>query len=588
MVEFGRKLIAEMEAEYPDLEMHLGGMAVVTHAFTESAVKDITTMIPLMYLVIIITLAIFLRSIGSVVGSVFVIAFASIAGVGSAGWFGYALNTVNVTAPTIILTIAVCDSVHLLSVYLRGLSQQLPPIEAMREAFRLNLQPIVLTSVTTAVGFLTLNFSISPPFVELGNMTAAGVMWAMVLTFTLLPCITMLLVRKRKVQKQQEVILSRFSNFVVTNRKKVFSASVLSAMILASFIPLNTINDDPIAYFKPGVPFRDASDFMIENLPGVQDVNFSINCGQPGCVNEVKFLKALDAFDNWLSAYPGVEHVSSYAAVVKRLNRSMNRDEDDFFRVPDSNELAAQYNLMYEMSLPYGLDLNNQLNIDKSATMVAVLIKQTTSSEFIQVEEDARNWLRENHPQLESPGASVSVMFAQMGIKNVVAMLIGGVIAVIGVTLTLLIALRSFRYALISMIPNSVPALMAFGVWGLLVGQVNLAVAAVFSITLGILVDDTVHFISKYRRGREVKGLSPEESVHYAFANVGSALVITTLVLVAGFAMLTLSDFNLNAMAGALTSITIAIALVFDFLILPPLLLMFDPGVKRNKHQQQH
>lgn len=155
-------------------------------------------------------------------------------------------------------------------------------------------------------------------------------------------------------------------------------------------------------------------------------------------------------------------------------------------------------------------------------------------------------------------------------------MLWGGVFAIIGVTLTILIALRSFRYALISMLPNAVPAFMAFGLWGVLVGQVNMAVAAVFSITLGILVDDTVHFISKYRRGRLVKGLSPEESIHYAFANVGSALVVTTVVLAVGFSVLATSNFNLNAMAGSLTAITIVIALIFDFLILPPILIMFD------------
>ena len=126
------------------------------------------------------------------------------------------------------------------------------------------------------------------------------------------------------------------------------------------------------------------------------------------------------------------------------------------------------------------------------------------------------------------------------------------------------------------MIPNAIPAFMAFGLWGLLIGQVNMAVAAVFSISLGILVDDTVHFISKYRRARQIKGLSPEAAIHYAFENVGSALIVTTVVLAFGFGVLATSDFNLNAMSGSLTAITIIIALIFDFLILPPILMLFD------------
>jgi len=117
---------------------------------------------------------------------------------------------------------------------------------------------------------------------------------------------------------------------------------------------------------------------------------------------------------------------------------------------------------------------------------------------------------------------------------------------------------------------------MAFGVWGLVNGQVNMAVAMVFSITLGILVDDTVHFITKYRRGRTVKGLSKEASIEYAFSNVGEALIITTLVLAMGFALLGTSSFKLNAIAGNLTAITIVIALIFDFLILPPILMLID------------
>ena len=128
----------------------------------------------------------------------------------------------------------------------------------------------------------------------------------------------------------------------------------------------------------------------------------------------------------------------------------------------------------------------------------------------------------------------------------------------------------------ISIIPNTIPALMAFGIWSVVFGFVNLAAAAVFSISLGIVVDDTVHFISKYRRAREVKRLSPEDSIYYAFDNVGSALIVTTIVLTIGFGLLTLSDFGLNSTAGMLTAITVTLALVFDFLILPPILMFLD------------
>lgn len=580
VVQFHRQIVTEYQEKHPDLQMHLFGVSAVTNSFNESTISDLSSLIPLMYGVIILTLALFLRSICSIVGAALLIACSSAVGISSAAWLGYALNTVSIIAPNIILTIAVCDSVHLLVSYLRGLSAQQSPIEAMRESLRLNLQPVILTSATTAVGFLTLNFSISPPFQAFGNMTAAGVLWAMVLTFTLLPALTILLVRKRKPRKEGIDLVEKYARFVINNQKPVLVSSVVTALILVMFIPLNVIDDDPISYFKPGVPFRDASDFMIENLPGVKDVNFSVSCGEPGCINDSQFLNKMVEFENYLSDQPKVIFVSSYTDVIKRLNRSMNRDDQNYYRIPEDNQLSAQYNLLYEMSLPYGLDLNNQINIDKSSIRIAVLTSQLTTDELIGLERKGWQWLNDNYSTGVNHRASVSLMFAYMGVKNINSMLLGGLFAIIGVTLTIFLALRSFRYAFVSIIPNSLPALMAFGVWGIFVGQVNMAVAGVFSISLGILVDDTVHFISKYRDGRLTQNLSPEESVLYAFSKVGSALIVTTIILVIGFGLLVLSDFNLNSMMGLLTAITIAIALVFDFLILPPLLIMFDKDAK--------
>ena len=576
VVAFGNQIKAEYQARYPELEIHIAGLSAINNAFTTMATRDLSTLVPLMYGAMLLLLIVFFRSIGSVVGSMLVIACASIAAVGSAGWFGLALNTVNVMTPTIVLTIAVCDAVHLLSVYLRNLGRGLTKEDAMKESLRLNLQPVLLTSVTTAVGFFTLNFSISPPFVELGNMTAIGVLWAMLLTFTMLPGVTILLTKERKPKVRSDRLITAYSHWVVANRNTALIGTLVVAGMMISLIPRNVIDDDPIGYFEKGVPFRDAMEFSILHLPGVKDVNFELACNESSCVNDPEFLTTLEGFTDYLKGMPGVTYVGSYVDVIKRLNRSMNGDDASFYKVPERADLAAQYNLMYEMSLPYGLDLNNQLNLDKSSTKVMVLTEKIADSELIKIAEQGHDWLQRNFRQDAKPGSSVSMMFAHIGENNIRSMLWGSLFAIIGVTITILITLRSFRYAIISMVPNAVPALMAIGLWGLLVGQVNMAVAAVFSISLGILVDDTVHFISKYRRGRQVKGLSKEDSIHYAFDNVGSALVVTTIVLSLGFAVLATSNFNLNAMAGSLTAITIVIALVFDFLILPPILMLLD------------
>ena len=135
---------------------------------------------------------------------------------------------------------------------------------------------------------------------------------------------------------------------------------------------------------------------------------------------------------------------------------------------------------------------------------------------------------------------------------------------------------RIFKLGIISLIPNLAPAFMAFGIWGMLVGQVGLALSVIVSLTLGIVVDDTIHFLSKYLRARHEKNLDPIEAVRYAFNTVGTAMWVTTVALVAGFSILTASGYNVNAQMGLLSAITISLALLLDFFFLPALLLMMD------------
>ena len=137
-------------------------------------------------------------------------------------------------------------------------------------------------------------------------------------------------------------------------------------------------------------------------------------------------------------------------------------------------------------------------------------------------------------------------------------------------------ALRSFKLGAISLVPNLIPAALAFGAWGLAVGQVGLALSVVTGMTLGIVVDDTVHFLSKYLRARREKGLGAEDAVRYAFSTVGLALVVTSIVLIAGFMVLTFSAFALNSNMALMTSVTILFAIVADFLLLPPILMALD------------
>lgn len=173
-------------------------------------------------------------------------------------------------------------------------------------------------------------------------------------------------------------------------------------------------------------------------------------------------------------------------------------------------------------------------------------------------------------------------MFAHIGQSNSESLLGGTVLALFLISMILIIALRSVKIGLLSLIPNLVPVGIGFGLWAIMDGMVGMSLSVVAGMTLGIVVDDTVHFLSKYLRARREKGYSSEEAVTYAFTHVGQALIVTTFVLIAGFMVLTFSTFKMNADMGLLTAITIGIALFIDFFLLPPLLMAVDKTTSKQ------
>jgi predicted RND superfamily exporter protein len=260
----------------------------------------------------------------------------------------------------------------------------------------------------------------------------------------------------------------------------------------------------------------------------------------------------------------------------KRLNKSMHADEESWYRLPDTRELAAQYLLLYEMSLPYGLDLNDQINIDKSGIRLIATYEDMSSNQVLAVEQQIKQWLSLNMSEYSIDLASPVLMFAHIGKRNISQMLIGSILAFVLISILLMLAFKSIKLGLISLIPNLLPAGIAFGIWGLIDGRIGLGLSVVTGLTIGIVVDDTVHFISKYRHARNTKGMDSQDAVRYAFSTVGVALWITSAILVCGFMVLSLSHFSMNSEMGLMTAITISVALFMDLLFLPPLLMSLE------------
>jgi hypothetical protein len=269
---------------------------------------------------------------------------------------------------------------------------------------------------------------------------------------------------------------------------------------------------------------------------------------------------------------------------MKRLNKNMHGDDEAYYRLPEERDLSAQYLLLYELSLPFGLDLNNQINIDKSSTRFTAILESVSTQHALALEKRAQKWLRENAPpEMASHGASPLIMFSHIAKRNIDSMMIGNTLALLLISAILIAVLRSFKLGLISTVPNLVPMFMTFGLWGWVVGEIGLAVSVVAPVALGIIVDDTVHFLSKFRRARVELGKTTEEAIRYSFHTVGPALFLTSLILVCGFLVLTFSGFRMNVQLGYMTTISIIFALLADFLFLPTLIMKLSNPITENK-----
>ncbi len=578
VVEFVRDMVTDFKNRHPGIDAYLTGMVMMDHAFFEVASDDMTKLVPISFFLMMGLIALLVGGFFGTLVTLMIIIFSIFAAMGAGGYIGFPLTGMSASTPIIILTVAVANCVHLLVTFHHGMLLGEPRLQAMEESLRINVHPVFLASATTAIGFMTMNFSEVPPFGHLGTLVSIGVLVAFSLTVSFLPALMSLLpVKVRQTAQDDYTTMSRLAEFVIAKRRRLLWVMSILSVVTVANLPRNELNDIFLYYFDTSIAFRADSDFMVENLSGVDSISYSIQAGESGGISDPDFQRDVERFAEWLEAQPETIHVDRFTNVMKRLNKNMHGDNESYYRLPGDRDLAAQYLLLYEMSLPYGLDLNNQINVDKSSTKLTVSIDTISSQEMINLNKRALAWTAANAPSFAyTESASVSLMFANIGQRNVYAMLFGTSIALVLISGMLIIALRSLKLGFISLLPNLAPAAIGFGIWGIFVGEIGLSLSIVAGMTFGIVIDDTVHFLSKYLRARRENGLSPPDAVRYAFRTVGRALVVTTLTLVVGFSVLATSSFEMNAGMGLMTALIITLALIMVFLMLPPLLMKIE------------
>jgi predicted RND superfamily exporter protein len=585
------KYVLEMtdrfKADYPDVNIDVSGSILLNNTFFKASTSGTAKLLLVMFALMLVAVGVLLRSVVVTIAILLLTVLSILSGVGLATWMGIPLTGPSSSAPIIISALAVANTVHIMAILLKKMIEGETKFEAIVLTVKVNFQPVVLTSLTTIIGFLCLNTSDVPPYRFLGTTAALGVASSLFLTFTFLPAL--LSIMTIRVKKQSTKVVSRpdywrlFADFVIERRKVVFLFSVVVALLVSPLALNNKVDDRLLRYFDEEVPIRANSEVAMKNIAPFYALSYGISAIDDGGIAEPEYLRHLEIFSEWIRAQPEVMYLSTLTDIMKRINRSMHGDDDHWYKIPEDRNLASQYLLLYELSLPYGQDLTNQIDITKSSTKVLVGFRDISSSEMKAFGIRSEAWMADNLPDyMQAPATGPPLLFAYIWESATKSNLMGMVMAVLLISIVIAIAMKSIKLGLISLIPNLIPAAMAFGVWSLINGQLDIGSSIVAVISFGIIVDDTIHFLSKYQYAKN-NGSSAEDAVRFAFTTVGRALLVTTLALVIGFSVLTTSSFTLNSSMGLLTSIAISFALVLDFLLLPPLLIFMDRGLARKR-----
>ena len=569
--------LEEARKNHPEVDLIISGIVYMEYQSPMLLKAQMPKLMPTAILVILLTLFLLLRSLVAVAGSFLVILMSVVSAMGSIGFMSGDIAQPFIMVPILIATLAVADCVHLFTLYFQNLDSSRKSKEAMLESLKLNLQPLFLTSLTTAIGFLSLNLAPVEPLRGIGNGVAVGVFLAFIFTVLLLaPIVSYFNVKQSKNINFQKNIARKLGKFSIKNYKRLLVIVPVISCFLMAFIPLNKTNDNPLEFYSERYTTSAAdSKWISQRIGGTFPVSYELN--SQGIVSDPEFLREVDKFSEWLASNKEVLHISSLSKIMKNLNKTLHGKQEEWNIIPTEPDLSAQYLFFYEMSLPYGLDLTNSISQNKESIKLVASLKELGSLEYREFAKRVENYASQNMPEdMVSIGTGTRPIFAFMSNMLITQLIYALGIGIVLITATIILFFRSLRYGMLTSVTNLLPIGVAFGIWAIVSGEISMLVGIGMGTTLGIIVDFTVHFLSKYLHARRQKNLSAEEAVEYAFETVGFALIITSFSLILGFLVLLQAFFIPIHGFVLFSSIAFLSALIIDLLLFPALLITWD------------
>lgn len=588
IAEAALQLRDELRLRNPEVRIHVNSEVILEQSSQQAMVDDLTQLLPFVILACVLAICYCFRSLTlgiCILGHTF---FTLLCTVGSLGFFGLAFNSISIIAPLVVVIISVANSVHLISIYRQTQHKGESKIGSMHNSIFCNLQPITLAALTTVIGFYSLNISSSPAIQDFGTIVAVGVGFSYVLTLTIMPALLVWFSSSNYgVDSSQTPFLQnslrRLNIFTEQHDRSLFWGFSALSLVTILLLPLNETDFNRLDFIASDSEIREFYDEVGARMNRGPSLNYGIDTGTIDGAIEPLFLQKVDEFQQWLLARGDIESVASTVDLVKTVNRFQHQDNPQFYILPDDIDTIAAYLNGYETVQSEDFPLSGFINNDFSMITLVVNAEPMSNQTLIDLDEDLTEQFNSqfgaSFPSASLVHGSGILLFSRMDALVTVELLQGYGVSLALITLCLIIGLRSVYFGLLSMLPNLFPAMIVFGFWALLVGQLDPFVMMLFSISIGLVVDDTVHVLSHYLETRQA-GADHQKAISHAISTAGPAMCITTLILALGTTILIGANTIYFQQAAKLLVPIVLIALVLDLMYLPSILKRFD----RNKN----
>lgn len=585
-------LISSIQAKakkYHFSKIRIAGRTIGQKYYIEKMTSEMILFIGLSAFLVILFLAIAFRSIWGVLLPQIVIFSAMIWLVGSMNLFDQPINIILTVLPSVMFVVSMSDVIHLVSRYLDALREEQTPFEAIKTAVYEVGMATFLTSVTTSIGFFTLLFVRVEPIQVFGLVMGVGVLIAFVLTFTILPALFYLFpgpkyVIKRKKDHFWRTRLEKWFLVVARNKGKVI---ITSAVVIAiSVIGVLRIESDNLLMddLDDDEPLKADFNYLDEHYGGVRPFELAVTIQDTNVtIWDEELLRTLDTVENYLTDVYGVSIKLSLVKSMKILNRGMYSGDVKYYELPQRSSKAKNIRRILKIADKGRLlrtmvdststvirisgaipDIGNKRVGEKNAALFAFLKSKDLGGKLDYKVTGTAHLIDKNLSYMSSSlvlGLAVSIL--------IVALIMG-------------LIYRSMTILLISLVPNLIPLVVIGGVMGYLGVDLKISTAIIFTIAFGIAVDDTIHLLGKFKH-ELLKGKGVVYALRRSYTTTGKAMILTTLILCSGFALLVFSSFLGTFYLGVMLCLALFVALIADLTLLPVLILLFYRPKKKDQ-----